>query len=122
MAVDPPLGYPLTAMKNDIQSPDDGRLRTLLHEARPAPSLPPRFQKAVWRRIKSAEAPAILPPSPFAWLEQWVERLLLPRFALASLALLLVAGGLMGVMNSADAATQQAKARYLSVVAPNPIH
>jgi hypothetical protein len=97
-------------------------LRTLLRESRPAPPLPPRFQGSVWRRIESPEAAATRTPSPFALLEQWVERLLLPRFALASLALLLVAGGLTGFITSADAAKQQAQERYLSAVAPNTLH
>jgi predicted PurR-regulated permease PerM len=63
-----------------------------------------------------------LAPSPFAWLERWVERLLLPRFALASLTFLLVAGGLTGVVSGAGAAKQQAQERYLSAVAPNTLH
>ena len=108
-------------MKNDMQTPDDGRLHALLLSARPAPPLPPRFQESVWRRIETAEAPATPSASPFAWLEQWVERLLLPRFALASLSLLLVAGGLTGVAASAGAAKQQAQERYLSAVAPNTL-
>ena len=109
-------------MQNQVQPPDDGRLRALLREARPAPPLPPRFQEAVWRRLESAETLAVPTPSPLAWLERWIERLLRPRFALASLALLLVAGGLTGVIASAGAAKQQAQERYLSAVAPNPLH
>ena len=96
-------------------------LRALLREARPAPVLPPRFQESVWRRIENPEASATKTPSPFAWLEGWVERLLLPRFALASLALVLVAGGLTGVITSAGAAKQQAQQRYLSAVAPSTL-
>ena len=109
-------------MQNQALPPDDERLRTLLREERPAPPLPPRFQQSVWRRIESAETPATRTPSPFAWLEPWVERLFLPRFALASLALLLVAGGLTGVVASTGAAKQQAQERYLSAVAPNTLH
>ena len=109
-------------MKNQALPPDDERLRTLLREGRPTPPLPPRFQESVWRRIESAETLATRTPSPFAWLEQWVERLLLPRFALASLTALLVAGGLTGALTSAGAAKQQAQERYLSSVAPNTLH
>ena len=108
-------------MKNQALPPQDERLRNLLREERPAPPLPPRFQESVWRRIESAETPAIPSPSPFPWLEQWVERLLLPRFALASLTALLVAGGLTGALTSAGAAKQQAQERYLSSVAPNTL-
>jgi len=108
-------------MQNQAQLPDGGRLRTLLRESHPPPPLPPRFQESVWRRIANAETPANRTPSPFAWLERWIERLLRPRFALASLALMLVAGGLLGVITSAGAAKQQAQERYLSIVAPNTI-
>ena len=109
-------------MKNDMQPPDDARLCVLLRDARPAPPLPPRFQEAVWRRIESAETTATETASPFAWLERWVGRLLQPRFAFASLTLLLVAGGLTGLAASAGAAKQQAQERYLSAVAPNTLH
>lgn len=101
-------------------------LRTLLREARPAPQLPPRFQESVWRRLEKEDAAPITKPAPFGWLQRWTERLFLPRFALASLALLLVAGGLTGFVSSADRVKQQAKQqaqeRYLSAVAPNILH
>lgn len=96
-------------------------LRTLLREARPAPHLPPRFQESVWRRLEKEDAP-ITRPTSLGWLQRWTERLLLPRFALASLALLLVAGGLTGFVSSADLVKQQAQERYLSAVAPNILH
>lgn len=96
-------------------------LRTLLREARPAPHLPPRFQESVWRRLETEDAP-ITRPTSLGWLQRWTERLLLPRFALASLALLLVAGGLTGFVSSADLVKQQAQERYLSAVAPNILH
>jgi len=102
--------------------PSDERLRSLLRSARPAPPLPPRFQESVWRRIDTAEAPEVQTLSPFAWVERWIERLLLPRFALASLALLLAAGGLTGALASAGAAKQRAQERYLSAVAPSRLH
>jgi hypothetical protein len=101
--------------------PSDERLRSVLRSARPAPPLPPRFQEGVWRRIEGSETPAAESPAAFAWLEQWVERLLLPRFALASLTLLLAAGGLTGVITSAGASKQQAQQRYLSAVAPSAL-
>jgi hypothetical protein len=100
----------------------DERLHHLLHSARVAPPLPPRFQEGVWRRIANAAAPATQTPPAFDWLERWVERLLSPRFALASLAVLLAAGGLSGVITSAGAVRKQAQERYLSAVAPNILH
>jgi hypothetical protein len=108
-------------MKNHMQTSDDGELRALLRQARPSPPLPPRFQDSVWRRIETAEAPATRASSPLAWLEQWAERLFLPRFALAALSLLLVAGGLTGLATSAGAAKDRAQERYLSAVAPNAL-
>lgn len=97
-------------------------LRTLLREARPAPHLPPRFQESVWRRLEKEDAAPITRPTSLGWLQRWTERLLLPRFALAGLALLLVAGGLTGFISSADMVKQQAQERYLSAVAPNILH
>ena len=107
-------------MNEQIQ-PNDDRLRALLREARPAPALPPRFQESVWRRIEHSQAPAARTPALWARLDRWVERLLAPRFALASLAFLLAAGGLTGVMTSAGTSKQLAQERYLSAVAPNTL-
>lgn len=109
-------------MNDDTQRVSDESLRALLLEARPAAHLPPRFQESVWRRIEKEDAAPITKPAPFGWLQRWIERLLLPRFALASLALLLVAGGLTGFVSSADMVKQQAQERYLSAVAPNTLH
>ena len=108
-------------MSNQPQPSDGERLRSLLRESWPAQPLPPRFKESVWRRIDQADRAVIPTPSLFNWLDSWAERLLLPRFALASLALMLVAGGLTGAIRSADAAKQQAQERYLSAIAPNPL-
>jgi len=108
---------------DDTQRMNDEKLRAILLEARPAaPPLPPRFQQSVWRRIEKEEAAPIPTLSLLALLERWADRLFLPRFALASLALLLVAGGLTGFVSSADSVKQQAQERYLSSVAPNILH
>ncbi len=108
-------------MNHNMQPPDDGNLRALLRDSRPEPPLPPRFQESVWRRIENAETASIQPPSSSAWLERWVTRLLRPRFVLANLAFVLVAGGLTGVLTSGGAIKQQAQERYLSSVAPNTL-
>lgn len=100
------------------RQPDGGALSTLLRESRPAPPLPKRFQESVWRRIRVAEAEA--PPSA-AWLELWVERLLLPRFALMALSLLLAVGVLAGSRAGADDAKVYARERYLASVAPGTL-
>ena len=108
-------------MQNQPHPRDDGRLRTLLRESWPAPPLPPRFPESVWRRIERAETSTARAPSALAGLERWVERLLVLRFALASLTLLLAAGGLTGVITSTGTVKKQAQERYLSAVAPNPL-
>jgi len=109
-------------MKDDRQEMDIERLRALLLEARPVAPLPPRFQESVWRRIEKEDAAPNTKPAPLSRLHRWTERLLLPHFALAGLALLLVAGGLTGLVSSADMVKQQAQERYLSAVAPNILH
>jgi hypothetical protein len=109
-------------MNDDRQEMDDERLRALLLAARPVAQLPPRFQESVWRRIEKEDAAPATKPAPLGWLQRWGEQLLLPRFALAGLALLLVAGGLTGFVSSADIVKQQAQERYLSAVAPNALH
>jgi len=109
-------------MNDDRHAMDDERLRALLLEARPVAQLPPRFQESVWRRLEREDTTPITKPAPLGWLQRWTERLLLPRFALAGLALLLVAGGLTGFVSSADMVKQQAQERYLSAVAPNILH
>jgi hypothetical protein len=107
-------------MKTEHPEPNEVGLRDLLREARPAPPLPPRFQEGVWRRIEKAEAPSEA-ASPLAWLDRLVERLLRPRFALASITALLLVSGLAGVLNGTETAKQTAQARYLSAVAPNTV-
>jgi len=101
--------------------PTQDPLRDLLRETRAKPPLASNFQDAVWRRIERAQSPVASTPSPIHWLERWVEVLLVPRFALAGLALMLVAGGFTGLATSSGVAREQAQARYLSAVAPNTI-
>jgi hypothetical protein len=96
-------------------------LSDLLRESRDQPPLASNFHDAVWRRIEGSGASAASMPSPIHWLERWVEMLLMPRFALAGLAMMLVVGGFTGMAASAGAAREQAQARYLSAVAPNSI-
>ena len=108
-------------MKTSKLEPEDARLSALLRESRESPSLPPHFRENVWRRIEHGEKPDSL-LGGFAWLEGLAARLLRPRFALACLSALLVAGALLGVAQGANLAKQEAQARYLAAVAPNPLH
>jgi hypothetical protein len=98
----------------------DAKLSTLLRATRVAPTLPPRFQEGVWRRIEEAAAPVKV-TGGIAWLDALVTLVLRPRLAMATAAVLIVAGALLGVREGSQAARQDAQARYLAVVAPNSL-
>jgi hypothetical protein len=98
-------------------NPDDIKLSTLLREGRVSPPLPPRFQENVWRRIENAEAPA----KSGSWLELLAALVLRPRFACATVAALVLLGVLLGAHQGAQLAKQDAQARYVAMVAPNPL-
>lgn len=100
-----------------IMESDDPKLRALLRASRRSPSLPPRFQENVWRRIEDAGAPAAEP----GWLDALAALVLRPRFAYAAMIVLFVAGTLFGIHEGSQIARQDAEARYLAVVAPNPL-
>jgi hypothetical protein len=107
-------------MNEERFNPEDAKLSALLRESRAKPSLPPRFQEGVWRRIEEAEA------SPensrgLSWLEAIVAWALRPRFALAMAVVLIAAGSLAGVQKGRQTARQEAQARYLAVEAPNSL-
>jgi hypothetical protein len=103
-------------MKTNNEPPDDGGLRALLCESRPAPELPPGFQDAVWRRIERAEAPAA------DWLDGLAAWFLRPRRAFATAAAMLVLGLSLGIAQGANRAADLAKARYLNSVSPPALH
>jgi hypothetical protein len=99
----------------------DAKLGALLRKSRVSPALPPRFQEGVWRRIEEADAP-VESTGGFAWLDALVTLVLRPRFALATAAVLMIAGALLGVRDGSQMARQDAQARYLAAVAPNSLH
>ena len=96
---------------------EDLQLQTLLRENRPAPSLPPRFQENVWRRIEDAEAPM----RPDSWLESLSALILRPRFALAAVTTLALAGAFLGTWEGRQVARHDAQMNYLASVAPQPL-
>jgi hypothetical protein len=103
-------------MKENM-NPSDTKFREALRAARPAPSLPPRFQENVWRRIEEAEAPA----TSGSWLDAFATLVLRPRFAYATVATLVLAGVLLGTYQGAQTARQSEQARYVALVAPNSL-
>src|ERR1039458_6378025 len=98
----------------------DARLGALLREAsrNAGPALPPRFQEGVWRRIEEAAAPVKV-AGGITWLDALVTLVLRPRLAMATAAMLMVAGALLGVREGNQMEKQDAEAGYLAVVAPN---
>jgi hypothetical protein len=106
-------------MKKENFNPDDAKLSSLLRESRVAPSLPPRFQENVWRRIAETETSAAS-DSP-TWLDALIALVLRPRLAFAAVAVLVLAGALIGVRDGSQLAQRDAQARYLAAVAPNSL-
>jgi len=101
-------------------NPGDDQLGALLRASRPSPSLPPRFQESVWRRIEEGEALA-KSTGAVTWLDVLVALVLRPRFAIATVSALVLAGVLLGAYSGTQVARQEAQAHYLAVVAPNSL-
>jgi len=97
----------------------DAALGALLRKARSTPSLPPRFQEGVWRRIEESEITAASPA--VGWLEALTAWAVRPRFALAVAVMLICAGSLTGIRVGNQARQQDAQSRYLASVAPNSL-
>lgn len=104
---------------NSPNSPDDAALRALLKSSRPAPTLPPRFEEQVWRRIEAAAAPQEAAPR---WLTALAGWFLQPRLAVAAAILVIAAGAGLGRATAQQQSLQTAQARYLAAVAPNSLH
>lgn len=104
-------------MNKENPNPEDARLGALLRASRVSPSLPPRFQEGVWRRIDKAEAPAST-TGGWPWLDALAALLLRPRFALAAAVILVAVGALLGAHQGSLAANQAAQAQYLAAVSP----
>jgi hypothetical protein len=105
-------------MKPENDQPNDETLSALLRGARPAPSLPPRFQEGVWRRIEEGEIPTPTRVGPLEALISWALR---PKFAVAAAVVLVAAGSIVGARQGNQAAHQDAQTRYITSVAPNSL-
>ena len=99
---------------------DEPRLGALLRAARATPSLPPRFQESVWRRIDDA-ARRDFPTGAGNWLNPLAGWILRPQRALATAAVLVLAGIGLGWHQGEHRAQHDAQARYLTAVAPNSL-
>jgi hypothetical protein len=106
-------------MTEENSNLNDSKLSDLLRSARSMPSLPPRFQEGVWRRIEESESPATT--SRVSWLEAVVAWALRPKFALAAAVILVATGSLAGARQGNQAAQQDAQTRYVASVAPNTL-
>lgn len=103
-------------MKDKI-NPDDTKLSGLLRQSRSSPSLPPRFQENVWRRIEDSEAAM----KPDTWLDALAALVLRPRLAVIAAVALVTIGALLGVREGNQMAQQDARSQYISAVAPEPL-
>lgn len=106
--------------ENDLKQ-DGDRLGELLRESRLAPSLPPRFQQNVWRRIENEESRPAPRPS-VNWLDIFADWILRPRLALTAAAVLVLAGVGLGWSNGWQLAQTEAQNRYLTAVAHSISH
>jgi hypothetical protein len=95
----------------------DQNLTALLRQNRSAPALPPRFQQNVWRRIEAAEVAA----ESESWLAALAALILRPRFAVATAAVLLLAGIFAGMADGRQLARHDAQQNYLASVAPHAV-
>jgi hypothetical protein len=110
-----PMTAKSVAAKN--MNAEDIQLQKLLRESRATPTLPPRFQENVWRRIEDAEFPA----RPATWLDSLAALILQPRFALAVATALVLIGVFAGVQEGRQTAQHDAQMNYLASVAPHSL-
>lgn len=108
-------------MNNETHQPDDAKLCALLHTSRPSPKLLEGFQNAVWRRIERSPSRG-RDAQPFEWLDLAAAWLVRPRLALAGIAVLLVIGTSLGLVQGSSLANELAKQRYIASVGPHPAH
>jgi hypothetical protein len=104
-------------MKEKKIHPDDAEFSALLRQSRVSPTLPPRFQQNVWRRIEDAESPA----KPASWLDALVNFILRPRFALVAATVLLLTGVFAGTLEGRQTVRHDAQMNYLASVAPHAL-
>lgn len=107
-------------MKPNQEPENDERLRAVLREWKVDVSLPPRFQKQVWRRISRTEAQA--GPSLRQLFARWVEATFSrPALAVSYVAVLLFVGLTTGYVRAQDKSAQaQSQWRTMYVQSVDP--
>lgn len=105
----------------DDHSRDEGLL-SLMRLARPAPSLPPRFQEGVWRRVERGETEPGLAAVWWAWVDGLAAAILRPRVLVSGFTAVLLCGLLVGMITGAARSRDMARAAYVASVAPNALH
>ncbi|PWU18643.1 MAG: hypothetical protein C5B50_08520 [Verrucomicrobia bacterium] len=100
-------------MRNDIHEVPDDKLTALLKAARPSAELPVGFQGAVWRRIETAghHSPGVL--------ERLAAWLLMPRVALAGLAVVVLLAAGIGAARGIQIGEREARDQYMTSVDPS---
>ena len=96
-----------------INGPADEKLGALLRAARPAPELPPGFERRVWQRIEKGELRCA---GVLEWLAGW---LLTPRIATAGLVLAIVIAVGAGAVRGTRLGEREARDRYVASVDPS---
>lgn len=109
-------------MKANPPQGEDAPLDELLQEWKVKPSLPPRFQEQVWRRIESAEiTPASTVTLAQVFAEWVVSKLPRPALAMAYVTVLLVIGAGAGWSQARQESARvrtELGARYAQAVDP----
>ena len=104
-------------MNPSAPNPDDPKLRDLLRAAHPAPTLHPRFEENVWRRLERAERRPEATSTP-GWLDVLMGGIFRPAYAAAGLAALMLTGTWMGMREGDGRVHLADRARYITAVSP----
>ncbi len=114
---------PEKLMPMKTNKPNDDALRhALLQEWKVKPSLPPRFNEQVWRRIERAETTPVPSVSLTGVFANWIATMLpRPAFATAYVTVLLVIGASIGwsiARQETARVTSDLSTRYVQAVDP----
>jgi hypothetical protein len=115
----------LEPMNKENINPEDPPRRATQSSARCCASRAHPPCRRVSRKVSGGASRKPTPRSKSAggitWLDALAALVLRPRLALATAAVLMVAGALLGVRDGNQMAHQDAQARYLAAVAPHSL-